>query len=555
MEDIKEEKKIPGTYLLFKKCDDKDDGSELERDGDIILYPQPSASPNDPLRMPRWKKYIQLSIILWYKGFIGAMSNVLSVQSNGFLVEHPTWNYNDVNIATAITFVGIGWAGAALNGPIPHIWGVRLEYLLCTCYGIVGSAWMANINSRGDIIGSQLFIGMSTSAAEGLSQLSISQIFYQHELADFIAFYIVSLAAGTYLGPLVGGYIVQYPGWKWIGWHGLIFSCVTLLLIFFLLEETSFDRVVYNQQHRKLSASEEECINDSEENTSEKQEGTTKVEPRKASFYDMELRKSYWKRIAILTPAATIKGYGFRQYFERLVLQCRVFLFPATWFAGLHWGWGIGWLSFYLTTEEEVWILPPWNYGSTALGIMMVPVFIGAVLGCLYSLYATDWFVKYVAKRNHGILESESRLWCMMPSIIFGPLGLLLFGAGTEYRWSWPVPYVGLAFIGANFGITSDISMTYLVDCYPAMSLESVNGISMIYTVIALILCFVVEPWFNIGQMNTYISCAVVQFFLCCLIVPMIYTGNFWRRKTMGLYYRFIELRDTMHGKCTKITE
>lgn len=542
MKDLNKIEDVPGTMYLFQA---HDGGEELERDGEIVLHPQPSKSPNDPLRMPRWKKYIQLLLILWYKGFMGAMANILSIQSNGYLAEHPTWTYNSTNIATAILFVGIGWAGAALNGPIPHIWGVRLEYLLCTCYGIIGSAWMANIKTQGDVIGSQLFIGMSTCAAEGLSQLSISQIFYQHELADFIAFYVLALAAGTYLGPLVGGYIVQYPGWRWIGWLGLIFACMTLLLIFFLLEETSFDRSAYIISHPEVNVCDDEDGNDDSVKTrSEKINDREGVDPKRASIYDVELRKPYWKRIAVVTPSESIQGYGFKQYFQRLLLQLRVFLFPATWFTGLHWGWGISWLSFYMTTEEEVWDLPPWNYSSVAEGIMMVPVFIGAVIGCFYSLYATDWFVAYVAKRNQGIQEAESRLWCMAPSIILGPLGLLLFGAGTEYQWSWPAPYVGLAFIGVSFGITSDIPMSYLVDCYPGMSLESVIGVSMIYTLISFILCFVVESWFEIGQMNTYISCAAVQFFLCCLTIPMIYSGKFWRRKTRGLYCRYIELRD-----------
>lgn len=542
MSDPSYQQDIPGTLSLFAAYGADD---LLERDGDIILHPQPSKSPNDPLRMPRWRKYIQLSLILWYKGFMGALSNLLSIQSSGFLPQRPDWDYNDVNVATAILFVGIGWCGSGLTGPVPHIWGVRLLYLFCICCGIVGTAWMANYDTKGDIIGSQLFLGISTSCVEGLAQLSISQIFYQHELADFIALYIASLSAGTFIGPVIGSYIVENMGWQWIGWFGLVFQCMSLFLFFFFLEETSFDRKLYDGHEVELRQDTSKSDNE-KMRMPEKARAFIETSPASVSIHPVELVKPYWQRIAIISPSKSIRGYGFKQYFSRLFFQLRVFLFPATWFTGLHWGWGIGWLSFYLTSEQEVWILPPWNYGSIALGIMNVPVFMGAILGCVYSIYATDWFVAFIARRNQGIREAECRLWCMMPSLIFGPLGLLLFGAGTEYKWSWPVPYIGLAFIGANFGITSDISMSYLVDCYPGMALESVIGVSMIYTAIAFILCWVVEPWFKIGQMNTYISCAVVQFFLCCLIGPMIYYGKFFRRKTARMYHNYVNRRDKL---------
>lgn len=286
---------------------------------------------------------------------------------------------------------------------------------------------------------------------------------------------------------------------------------------FLLLEETSFDRAAFSQH------TVETILENNVEVSSEKKEpgafeNTTQQIPTSTTIYDAEVIKPYWKRLAIVKKSRAIKGYCFKQYVQHLFLQFRVLLFPATWYTGLHWGWGISWLSFYMTTEEEVWILSPWNYGSVALGIMMVPVFIGAVVGCFYSIYATDWLVAYAAKRNHGIQEAESRLWCMAPSFILGPLGLLLFGAGTEYQWSWPAPYIGLAFVGASFGITTDIPMAYLVDCYPEMSLESVIGVSMIYTLISFILCFVIEPWFKIGQMNTYIFPAQ-QFNSCSAVL------------------------------------
>ena len=77
--------------------------------------------------------------------------------------------------------------------------------------------------------------------------------------------------------------------------------------------------------------------------------------------------------------------------------------------------------TFYLTTEDDNWTEAPWNYGSSALGIMNVPCLIGAVLGCAYGGWFSDQFVRWVTKRNGGIQEAEFRLWLLLPATIFFP--------------------------------------------------------------------------------------------------------------------------------------
>lgn len=50
MKDSGGAEEIPETIGLFNSHDIDEEG--LERDGDIVLHPQPTKSPNDPLKMP-----------------------------------------------------------------------------------------------------------------------------------------------------------------------------------------------------------------------------------------------------------------------------------------------------------------------------------------------------------------------------------------------------------------------------------------------------------------------------------------------------------------------
>lgn len=55
-------------------------------------------------------------------------------------------------------------------------------------------------------------------------------------------------------------------------------------------------------------------------------------------------------------------------------------------------------LTFYLTTEDETWDLPPHNYADVATALMNALCIIGAVIGCIYAGYLSDKFVLYMAK-------------------------------------------------------------------------------------------------------------------------------------------------------------
>jgi hypothetical protein len=74
---------VPGTALLSDKIDADShhhhgnlDTSRLRhakgRDSDIVLVPQPSRSPNDPLNWPLWKKDLMLFIICIDTAVVGA---------------------------------------------------------------------------------------------------------------------------------------------------------------------------------------------------------------------------------------------------------------------------------------------------------------------------------------------------------------------------------------------------------------------------------------------------------------------------------------------------
>ena len=399
---MKDEQFLPGTVRMY---DRRPDGTLDE--SAITLLPQPTDNPDDPLNWSPVRKYWHASLVLFIAGFTAATSNdagsAADAQTTDLEISYP-----QINFAAGVLFIAIGYMTLLLY-PIVTLYGRRLQYLICLLLGVGGSIWFALVQTSGDLVGSQFFVGAAEACAEALVQTSLSDIFFQHQRGTVLGLYVLANNVGTYLGPLIAGYIADSRlGWRWIGWFTVIISGMTLLVFFFGLEETSFHRPRTDKQEPPSLTLMPKMWQETMNETSVVNIHVGELKTFPAS----KANKSYSERIRLITPAANLKGLGFKQYMQRLKHIFRVFTFPAVLFAGLQWGAQDAWLTFYLTLEQDNWFGPPWNYSDAADAIMNVPCVIGALLGCFYGGYFSDVFVKWMAKRRGGIAERSEEASC-----------------------------------------------------------------------------------------------------------------------------------------------
>lgn len=223
----------------------------------------------------------------------------------------------------------------------------------------------------------------------------------------------------------------------------------------------------------------------------------------------------------------------------------KVFLYPPVIFSGLVWGIQDALLTFYLTVEDDEYYDPPYNYSNTGVALMNVPTLIGAIIGCIFAGILSDYFSIWMAKRNNGVQEAEYRLWFLFAPAVISPIGLILFAVGTDQQWSWVPTYIGLGLVGFGFGASGDVSMSYLMDAYPEMVIEMMTGVSVINNMIGCIFTFACSPWLSaMGNTNTFIILAVIEFLIMMSAAPFIYYGKRIRIWTKSWYLDFCQLRD-----------
>lgn len=544
---------IPGTRRLYDAGGNILRGEEnLKKHGSIVLVPQPTTSPNDPLNWGLLRKIWHSALVCYIVGFTAATSNDAGSASSGINTDYGI-DYAYFNTGAGVLFLGIGY-WALLSSPATHLYGRRILYLIGMILNIIGSFWFAKTTNYNDVIWSQLFIGAGESVAEFVAQMSLLDIWFEHQNGSVLGLYTLAMAVGTYLGPLVAGHIADSSlGYTWIGWFGAIISGFTLVLFYFGFEETAFrrDRQLINGSDQYLIEGVEVLKREAVpvSNTDDTKEKMVSQDLSQDEQYRSPVTygnaKTYTDRIRYITPAANLRGLGFKQFFVRLVHTFRVFTFPAVWYAGLQWGLQSSTLTFYLTIEQTTWYADPYNYSNAQVGNMNIPCIIGAIVGCFYGGYLSDRFVIWATKRNKGVMESEYRLYLNLVCIAIFPTGLLLFGIGSDRGWNWPVPYIGLGFIGFGYGCAGDLSITYLADSYPDMIIEGMVGVAVINNSTACIFSFVASIWLGkSGITSTFIGMTVISFVILGLTVPMILCGKAARRETKGRYLRFLQIRN-----------
>lgn len=296
---------------------------------------------------------------------------------------------------------------------------------------------------------------------------------------------------------------------------------------------------------------------------------------------------TYWHRIRFLTPASNLVGTGFKKYVLSLGLNLRAMIFPAVIYASIVWGCQNAWMSFFSTTLLDVYVDAPYNFTSSSIGVMNLWCALGTLFGCIYSGPVSEWLIKsftsYTAYRTNeimrqsldmdlkqldtgeltadeflmrerhrnnqkmllGTVEPEVRLWQMALPMIFTPGGLLLFGICTEQKWNVNIAGLSLVLIGFGWGSAGDIVMSYLMDAYPKLILETMVGVSIINNSIACIFTFVCQRWIDaLGTFKTYISITVISFIVLLLFVPMIFFGKTFRRKSRNYHDKCVTIRD-----------
>ncbi|KUJ15419.1 MFS general substrate transporter [Mollisia scopiformis] len=513
-------------------------------DTDVVLIPQPSSDPDDPLNWSRFRKeYHFWLLIVW--GILVAASVNWSGPVWVPLQEDLNTTLDDMNISAALCF-GFLAIGCILLQPTAMKIGRRPVYLIGTFLNLVGCILGGLQTTIVEYYVVNILTGFGAAPVDSLVQISTTDIFFAHQRGTRLAFFALALGTGSYMGPVAAGYITVAQDWTWCFWYLVIFFTALLIIQIFTLEESVYRRQLPSSSNSEVATLDDRPQRDVKDQKSSADDGVSGVETARNRSNTLQTlpggRKKYWQRMA---PIHTLHANP-RPWWYLAIFPFRLVTFPAIVWAGFMGGIQIWWLSLLSVTQSEIFSEPPYNFDIADVGDTNIAAFIGGIFGMLWGGPLSDWYVLHRARRNKGIMEPEFRLWLLIVPAVLNSVGLLLYGLGGYNGWHWMVSAgVGTAFIGFGIGAGGAIGLTYAIDCYPHIAAESMVLILFMRNVLGFAFTFAIQPWIDaMGGSNTCVILAVVCLVTTMTFLILVKWGKGFRRKTASTYLRFAKDRN-----------
>ncbi|RYO96282.1 hypothetical protein DL764_007497 [Monosporascus ibericus] len=185
---------------------------------------------------------------------------------------------------------------------------------------------------------------------------------------------------------------------------------------------------------------------------------------------------------------------------------------------------GLGALTFNYVFPIKI-TAPPYNWPVSSSGFGSL----GSFIGYIFALPFTDISDRLAARltlRNDGIREAEMRLGAMLPGMIVGPVGLIVYGLTAQLNLHWIGYYFGTALTCWGSYFFFCFTLAYSVDSYYADTSEMLIAMNIGKQVVSFGLGFGVLDWVlrrGYAVVISGIFCAVLLANNLLLIVFMIW--------------------------------
>ncbi|RFU32155.1 hypothetical protein B7463_g4142, partial [Scytalidium lignicola] len=402
---------------------------KLASDGHTVLQPQPSDDPNDPLNWSWGKKHSLLAVLV-----LGSFSCDFSAASQATVVlQGQEWhmNPNDVNRASSLNVLMIG-LGGLIWMPVCRFWGRGPVLFWTSLFGfgfVLGATISQNFTTFYAMRGL-----MSTFQSSFLSVglFVITDIFYFHEHARKIGFWVVAILSAPWVDPVLSNLILYYTQqWRLVWWMVLAVAALTVVLAFLLRDETYYDRRIPIERQPSRGTRISRVL------------GIWQLRNR---AYFPSVWPSIWRLFEIALKPLVIAAFFY--YFLAYI-----------WFIGT----GIS-APVLLQTPREAG-----GYGFSNKGVALISIapFCGVALGETIGHFFNDWLATRYIKQHQGKFVPEARLVTNYVATALMVPGLVVLGQVLQKHLHWIGIVFGWGMYTCGACMVSVALFAYMADSYP----------------------------------------------------------------------------------------
>lgn len=399
----------------------------------IKLEPQPSSSPADPLNWPLNKKLLTLAVISWAALAGGAVGLCNQFSTN---VQAQLYHKTPLELSYSLSAAVAGLAtGPILWLPLSNYLGKTSVLFYTQLAALCCVAWSSAMTHAGDFVPfvvSKWLGATFSSASFCLGGGIIIEVFFLHQRGRAFATYTAFFILGAASGGTLSGFIVEKNPWPVEFYWILPVLGVSILGIFWFLDDSTFDR---------------------------RDTSTASTRPHPSIFAS--------DRVATLLPGNRILSAHAKatrnKPFDLFLIAFQPITLLAGVFIAITFGWAVP-----VQTLIGVFLQLPTSQGGYGFSPLQTACFsfiswLSILFAEIYGLCLNDRVPLLLAKRRGKGWRPEYRLYpLLLVPLLLVPSSLGLFGAALKKGLSYWA--LAVAFFGVNFSdaILLPVVLNYL---------------------------------------------------------------------------------------------
>ncbi|KAI0123387.1 major facilitator superfamily domain-containing protein [Xylariales sp. AK1849] len=488
------------------------------RNAHILLVPQPSDDPNDPLNWSMMKKSIVFSIILMGTGIIcvvpAPMLNAGIVQVSMDLGR----SLPDIAKMNGSMLLAMG-AVSPFASAFARKYGKRPVFVVSSMLGLIGCLVGEFAKSYNTLVAGRVLQGFGASAYESLCTSVIGDIYFVHQRGRYVAFVVFFLSSLSNGVSILAGLITTRLGWPF-NFHILLpFVVLQTILVVLSVPETAYNRA--SQLSTAPTDLQKGAQTTHVENTESKTVAQSDV-VQGTNHASVNTRpKSFWQELAIYNGTFTDRSL-ISMVLASILIVLNLIASYNVFVSGLVMAWFVA----MSVLSGVMFASPPWNFDAADVGYVSVGPLVGGCLATVFLALVSDPLIKAMTKRNRGIYEPEFRLVLALLGGILSVAGLVGFGHLIEQRYSiYAISTIwGLTLFGMS--IVASSTMGYALDAQPAYAVEIfIMNITFKNFFFYGLTNFIVDWYMKGGAAQLFDCIAGITAFLVLVTAPMYVFG------------------------------
>lgn len=429
-----------------------------------IISPSPNGDPSEAVQAPYSsfslfeKRMIVLAASL--SAFFSPLTAqiyfpALNVVAQAFDVSTTKIN---LTVTTYMIFQGIT---PMFIGGIADTAGRRPAYMICFVVYIAANIGVALCQNYAELLVLRSLQSAGSASTVALCQAVVADTITSAERGQYIGFTVLPIVLAPSLGPVLGGILAQYLGWRSIFWFLTILAVITLVPMLLFFPETCRKLVgdgsirphpVYRTLWQMIK------------------DGRTKRKAKQSSDADM-LHRVNTATSSKSRPKFRIK---FGNPFDSVMLLFEPLLGLLLLYSGIIFA---GFYAIATSMSEQMKDL--YNLTEIELGLMYLPMAAGSVAAAFIIGPGINWNYRRHAKRLGVTITKgrqddlsnfpieKARIEVGLPLLLLATLVIFAWGWALQYKASIAVPAVLLFLMGLGMIGFNNTSSVLIVDMYP----------------------------------------------------------------------------------------